>query len=133
MYSSNVNLLANSLGVLSLIGSSIVFYPAIASTVRLLPNYKILCWQTARLALMVTIFLGLVHGLLMTQKEDIDFNELNTYWVYAEGLLAFNLLIFLAFTFSELKRDLKKLIYFTYAGLFLLGCHVWQQIAHLFG
>ena len=123
--------LANSLGILSLIGSGFAFSPAIIKLLKFSRQCKHSIAKIARFSLIATIFLGLLHGLLMTQKEDIDFYNLNTYWVYAEGLLILNLLILLAFTFGELKHNLKKLTYFTYAALFLLGCHVWQQIAHL--
>ncbi len=132
MYALNTNLLANSLGVLTLIGSVFAFYPAIANKLEFTQKHKSKWLQISRIALSITLFLGLVHGLLMTQKVDIDFYNLNTYWVYAEGLLAFNVLIFLAFAFSEFKHSFKKLTYFIYAALFFLGCHVWQQIIHLF-
>lgn len=131
MYLNDVNLLANSLGILSLIGSSCILFPAIVYKQKNEKNHKNNL-SIVRYALVITIFLGLVHGLLMTQKEDIDFYNLNTYWVYAEGLLTFNLLIFMALVFDEFKNNFKKLIYLSYAALFLLGCHVWQQVAHLF-
>ncbi|WP_052055488.1 hypothetical protein [Myxosarcina sp. GI1] len=133
MYSIDINLLAQSLGTLSLIGSGFAFFPAIANNIEFIQKRKSTWWQISRIALIITVFLGLVHGLLMTQKADIDFYNLNTYWVYAEGLLVFNLLIFLAFIFSEIKYNFKKLVYLTYAALFLLGCHIWQYSLHLFG
>ncbi len=48
-----------------------------------------------------------------------------------EGLLTFNLLTFCAFNFTEITLNLKIFIYFTYALLFLLGCHLWEPIMHL--
>ena len=72
---------------------------------------------------MLTISLGLIHGLLMTQRADIDFYNLNTYWLYAEGVFVYNLFVFCIFAFSQLKSELKKLNYFSYAALFSILCH----------
>ncbi len=132
MLLSDINSLANYLGVLSLIGSGLTFSPALIKIFDFLQHKQGIV-KIARFSLIATIFLGLLHGLLMTQKEEIDFYNLNTYWVYAEGLITLNLFILLAFTFKDLKQNFKKITYLTYAALFLLGCHVWQQAAHLWG
>ena len=72
---------------------------------------------------MLTISLGLIHGLLMTQRADIDFYNLNIYWLYAEGVFVYNLFVFCIFAFSQLKSELKKLNYSSYTALFLILCH----------
>lgn len=124
----HVSWTANLLGVSALIGFVVAFYPVIANILKKNLHYKKLIPRRSQLTLITTIFLGLIHGLLMTQKNNIDFNQITTYWTYAEGLLTLNLLIFFAFTFSELELNLKKITYFTYAVLFFLGCHIWQEI-----
>ena len=64
----------------------------------------------------------------MTQGGNVDFYDLNTYWVYLGGVFLFNLVVFLAFSFSQLKSDIKRLNYFNYAILFLLVCHIGQKL-----
>ncbi len=76
----------------------------------------------------ITCSVGLSQGLLTTQQTNIDFSQIQTYWIYAGGLFAFNLFAFLAFSFAEIKSDSKKLNYFSLGGLFLLACHVGQQV-----
>ena len=133
MLITDINLLAKSLGILSLVGSGFAFFPTIIKIFKFYRQHQESIATVARFSLIATIFLGLLHGLLTTQKENINFYDLNTYWVSAEGLLALNLLILLAFTFPDIKQNLNKLTYFTYAALFLLGCHVWQQVAYFWG
>ena len=124
----DINLTANTLGILSLATSSLAFSPTIINLLKFTDNHYKFILQVARLSIMVTICLGLIHGLLMTQRANIDFYNINTYWVYAGGLFAFNLFVFLGFAFAEFKSDIKKLNYLNYAVIFLLACHVWQKI-----
>ena len=128
----NLSLTANILGILSLIASLTAISPTLINLFKFSIINKRLMWQIARMGLMATICLGLIHGLLMTQQEAINFYEMNTYWVYAGGLFAFNLFAFWAFMFPELKSDNKRLNYLTYGALFLLVCHVGQQLIPVF-
>ncbi len=128
---TNLNWIANCLGILSLLGFTLVFFPAIANILNYKHNNNKAILRVANWGLIVGIFFGLSHGLLMTQIENIDFYDLKTYWSYAEGLLTFNLLTFCAFNFTKITLNLKRFIYFTYALLFLLGCHLWEPIMHL--
>lgn len=128
MLVSNISSLANYLGILALICCVLACLPAIAAVFTFFISDRLNIILIARHSLIAAIFLGLVHGLLMTQKLEIDFYDLNTYWVYAAGLFSLNLLILIAFSFTNFKNNLKKLIYFTSAALFLLICHIWQQI-----
>ena len=121
------NLIANTVGIFSLIGAIAVVYPTANYTFLGASRQNRRCFKISYFSLLITICLGLIHGLLMTQSTGIDFYNLNTYWAYAVGLFAFNLLIFLALTFSELKRDLSKLNCFNYAVLFLLLLHIGQK------
>ncbi|MDJ0572807.1 MAG: hypothetical protein QNJ53_27720 [Pleurocapsa sp. MO_192.B19] len=131
MLISNIGTTGNLVGISALISFFAAFYPAISNLFPRTINRKKDIFKLAKIGLIGTIFLGLVHGLMMTQKEDIDFNNLATYWTYATGLLTLNIFIFFAFTLSELKLNIKKLTYLTYAALFFLACHIWQQTIHL--
>ena len=122
------NLIANTIGIFSLLGAIAVVYPTATHTLKKANRQNKISFRTSYFSLLITICLGLIHGLLTTQITNIDFYNLGTYWVYAVGLFAINLLIFLALTFSELKRDLQKLNYFNYAVLSLLLLHVGQKI-----
>ena len=124
----NLGLTANILGILSLIASLIAISPTLINLFKFSWENKRAIWQIARIGVMATVCLGLIHGLLMTQQEAINFYEMKTYWVYAGGLFTFNLFTFWAFMFPELKSDTKRLNYLTYGALFLLACHIGQQI-----
>ncbi|MCC0176935.1 hypothetical protein I4641_08075 [Waterburya agarophytonicola K14] len=125
----NPNSIAHTVGVLSLVTSLTILFPTLVNTFKITTsNSNRLTLKISHLGILLTICLGLIHGLLITQNTNIDFYKINTYWIYGGGLFVFNLLIFLAFTFSELKRDLKKLNYFNYAVLLLLVCHVGTKI-----
>lgn len=124
----NLNFTANILGVFSLLAFTVAISPTLMNFLKLLPKPTRIIFNTAHYALLVTVCLGLIHGLLMTQQDNINFYELNTYWVYAAGLFTFNILAFLAFMYTEFKADLKKLNYLSYGALLLLAFHVGQQI-----
>ena len=128
----NLSLTANILGILSLIASLTAISPTLINLFKFSWKNKRAIWQIARIGVMATVCLGLIHGLLMTQQEGINFYEMNTYWVYAGGLFAFNLFVFWAFMFPELKSDTKRLNYLTYGALFLLACHIGKQVIPIF-
>ena len=116
--------IASCWGILSLLGCTLAFSPAIANMFNYLPDNNRLLFKISHWGLILAVFSGLSHGLLMTQKNNINFYDLRTYWVYGEGVLTFNLLIFLAFSFGEIKLDRQKFLYLVYALLFLVGCHL---------
>lgn len=120
----NLNLTANILGVLSLLAVAIAISPALINLFRLPLVRSIL--QTARMGLMLAVCLGLIHGLLMTQRENINFYDISTYWSYAVGLFAFNLLVTIALMYGELKLNPQKLNYLSWGTLLLLACHIGQ-------
>lgn len=124
-----INLIANTAGILSLISSFAFACPIFARVNRKNTIDKKLVYSISYINLSVTICLSLIHGLLTTQIADIDYADIHTYWIYAGGLFAFNLFVFIAIAFSELKRNLKLLDYFSYAILLLLILHVGQKIA----
>ena len=125
---NNPTFVANTVGILSFIALITVIYPSFINIFKKKSDRQILALKISKIGLLSTISLGLIHGLLMTQGNDIDFYNLNTYWIYAEGVFLFNLVIFLAFAFPQIRSDIKKLNYFNYAVLLLLVCHVGQKI-----
>ena len=125
---TNLNLIANTLGVLSLLASIVALSPTLVSLLKTTFKFKKSLLKLARIGIMLTVCLGLSHGLLTTQQADVDFERIETYWMYAGGLFTFNLFAFLAFSFAELKSNSKKLDYFSFGALFLLACHVGQQL-----
>lgn len=124
----NPNYPANIFGVFALIALAIAIIPALIGLFKAPHHSQRLSLQIGRYSLLGAVSLGLAHGLLMTQRENLDFYNLNLYWVYAGGLFAFNLLVFLAFMYPELRADSKKLSYFSCAALLLLCVHIGQQI-----
>ncbi len=119
----STDFIANSFGIMAFGGCLVAFFPTVASwSKKYLPNKKVIL-NLANIGLLFSIFCGLVHGLIMTQKTEIDFYNIKTYWGYGAGLFALNLLIFGALEFKEMRLDFKKLNYFTYAGLLLIVCH----------
>ena len=124
----NLTFIANTIGILSLITAIASIYPSLVNILKTNTKREQLKSNIYQLGLLSTISLGLIHGLLMTQRTNIDFYNLNTYWIYAGGVFLFNLFVFLAFAFPQLKTDLKKLNFFNYAILLLLVCHVGQRI-----
>lgn len=124
----NLSFTANTLGIVSLIASLIAISPTLINLFKCSIRNKKVIYKIARIGLMATVCFGLTHGLLMTQQDNINFYDLNTYWVYAGGLFTFNLFAFWAFMSAELKSDTKKLNYLSYGALFLLACHLGQQL-----
>ena len=125
----NNDFFANTFGIMALGFGMTAFSPAFFKLTKQYLINKSLIIQVANISIFLSVFCGLIHGLIMTQKAEIDFYNIQTYWVYGAGLFTLNLLIFLALGFKELSRDLKKLNYFTYAGLFLLICHLGKYLS----
>lgn len=125
---TGTNLIANTAGILSLISSLAVVHPIFFRTSQKNISYRKLIANISYTGLMLTICLGLVHGLLTTQMANISYSDINTYWIYAGGLFVFNLFIFMAIAFPELKHNFQKFNCFNYAILVLLVIHVGQKI-----
>lgn len=122
------NLIATTTGILSFLSSFSVICLTLIYISQKNVNCKKLVFNIYHIGLLLTIFLGLIHGLLTTQITNIDYYKIDTYWIYAGGLFVFNLFIFIAIAFPELKHNLKKLNYFNYVVLLLLIFHVGQKI-----
>ena len=131
MLNPNSNILANSLGLISLSAFSFTLLPTIINLnwlnqIKAGITNNLLKFRNITLA--IALFFALVHGLIMTQNSTIDFFSIKTYWIYAEGVATLNILLYLAFAFNEIQDDFKKLRYFTYAAILLLSCHVSSKL-----
>ena len=124
------NSIANIAGVSSLLSSFAVIYPTFIHLFQNNISHRKLFSKIYYVSLLITICLGLIHGLLATQLTNIDYFNIYTYWIYAGGLLVFNLFVLIAIAFPELKHNLKKFDYLNYAVLLLLIFHVGQKIMY---
>ncbi|ABW33411.1 ferric reductase-like transmembrane domain-containing protein [Acaryochloris marina] len=82
-----------------------------------------------RLLGLVAFILSIVHGYLMIIKREIDFLDIQTYWIYSQGIFTFTIFLLLAFTSNDwsvkkLKKNWKKLHQLTYLAMFLLLWHI---------
>ena len=85
-------------------------------------------WKIRPQILAIGLFLALVHGLMMTQVQGLDFSSMKTYWLYAEGITTFNIFVLMAFTYKEMQQEGKKLRYFAYVAWLLLACHILSKL-----
>ena len=128
MFNNNIDLLiASPCGTLAFMGSIVAFLPIIINTIRISIDWKFII-KLARIGSAIAISLGLIHGLIETQKQEIDFYDLQTYWIYADGLFTLNILVYFSFSLADISINIKKITYLTYASLFLIGCHVWEYL-----
>ena len=125
-----INLIANITGILSLLSSFAIICPTFIHLFQNNVSHKKLFSKISYVSLLITICFGLIHGLLATQLANIDYFNIHTYWIYAGGLLVFNLFVLIAIAFPELKHNLKKFDYLNYAVLLLLIFHVGQKIMY---
>lgn len=127
---TGTNLIANIAGTLSLLSSFAAICPTFLNLFQKNVSHRKLFCKISYVSLLITICLGLIHGLLATQLANIDYYNIHTYWIYAGGLLVFNLFVLIAIAFPELKRNLNKFDYLNYAVLLLLVFHVGQKIVY---
>lgn len=124
----NINLIANFIGILALLASAIAIAPGALERSSILVRSRRVITKIAYYGLLCAVGLGLVHGLLMTQRDRVDFYQINTYWVYAGGLFAFNSLAFIALMYAELKSRSTWLNYLRGGALLLLIFHLGQHL-----
>lgn len=127
---TNTDWIAHCLGFLSLLGCLLIFCPVIAIVFDNKRSDRQMFLKLAKWGAIITVAAGLSHGLLTTQQDNIDFYDLKTYWTYAEGLLTFNLLIYLVLSFNEIKLNFKRYIYFIYALLFFVVAHLSETLVY---
>lgn len=82
-----------------------------------------------RLLGIIAFLLSVIHGYWLISKRELDFLDLQTYWVYCQGIFTFLIFALLAITSNDwsvkkLKKNWKKLHKLTYLAMFLLLWHV---------
>jgi len=82
-----------------------------------------------RLLGILAFLLSIIHGYWMVSKRELDFLDLQTYWVYFQGIFTLFIFALLAITSNDwsvkkLKKRWKKLHKTTYLAMFLLLWHV---------
>ena len=129
--------LANFFGFLALISYITTLIPTILRIVfpqtRKTKIRKLLHKHRRQIGL-IAFALASAHGWLLIAKRNIDFFDLDTYWVYIQGiatLLIFTLLAVTSNNWSmrKLKCNWKKLHSLTYLAMFLLAWHVWDKMS----
>ncbi|MGB3513185.1 MAG: ferric reductase-like transmembrane domain-containing protein [Microcoleaceae cyanobacterium] len=113
----NTATIANYLGLLALISYIITLLPTILRIVfpksqkteipKLLLKYR--C-QIGAIGFLFT----LGHGLLLVSKRNFDFFDIQTYWIYIQGVVTFIIFTLLAITSNDwsvkkLKKNWKNL------------------------
>ncbi|MEH2159847.1 MAG: ferric reductase-like transmembrane domain-containing protein [Nostoc sp.] len=132
MISMDQSPLANILGFLALDGYIVTVVPTIFRIV--FPQTKetgIPQWLLKRrLSIGLTaFFLALCHGFLMVQKRNFDFFDINTFWIYIQGVSTFLIFTLLSITSNnwsvkKLKKNWKQLHKLTYVAMVILIWHI---------
>ena len=131
--------LANFLGFVSLCSYIASLLPTIlkiafpqtkkTSILKLLFKYR------RQIGLIAFVF-AFFHGLLLVRKRNFDFFDLQTYWIYIQGVATLLIFTLLAITSNDwsvkkLRRNWKKLHSLTYLAMFILIWHIWDKmLAH---
>lgn len=130
--------LANHLGFLALISYIITLLPTILKVVfprtKKTEIPKLLLKYRRQIGVVAFLF-ALGHGVLLIRKRNFDFFDLQTYWIYVQGVVTFIIFTLLTFTsnnwsMKKLKKNWKKLHELTYLAMFLL---VWHVIDKMWG
>lgn len=128
--------LANFLGFLALNCYVATLLPTILrivfSQTRKNKIFKFLQKHRRQIGL-IAFILALAHGFLLVRKRNFDFFDLQTYWIYIQGVATFLIFTLLAITSNnwsirKLKRNWKKLHSLTYLAIFLLIWHIWDKM-----
>ncbi|WP_299491857.1 ferric reductase-like transmembrane domain-containing protein [Acaryochloris sp. IP29b_bin.137] len=82
-----------------------------------------------RLLGLIAFLLSIIHGYLLINKRAVDFSDLQTYWIYCQGIFTFLIFLLLAITSNDwsvkrLKKNWKNLHKLTYLAMFLLLWHI---------
>ncbi|MBW4629336.1 MAG: ferric reductase-like transmembrane domain-containing protein [Brasilonema octagenarum HA4186-MV1] len=87
-----------------------------------------------RLIGILAFFFAFCHGFLLVKQRKIDFLDLETSWIYIQGIGTFIIFTLLAITSNDwsvkrLKKNWKKLHQLTYLAMFLLIWHVLDKMS----
>ncbi len=130
--------LANYLGLLALICYIVTLLPTILRIVFPITKKteipKLLLKHRRQVGVMAFI-LALFHGVLLVSKRNFDFLDIQTYWIYVQGVVTFIIFTLLTITSNDwsmkkMKKNWKKLHELTYLAMFLL---VWHVIDKMWG
>ena len=135
--------LENYLGFLALISYIITLLPTILRIVfprtKKTEIPKILLKYRRQIGVMAFLF-ALGHGVLLVSKRNFDFFDIQTYWIYVQGVVTFIIFTLLTITSNDwsvkrLKKNWKKLHELTYLAMFLLVWHIidkmWNHWSYL--
>ena len=83
---------------------------------------------------LLSFFLALLHGWLLIRKQNFDYLDPKTYWVYFQGVSSFIVFTILAITSNDwsvkrLKKNWRKLHSLTYFTMFMVTWHIWAKMA----
>ena len=95
---------------------------------------KLLLKSRRTIGILAFLF-ALFHGILLVSKRNFDFFDIQTYWIYIQGVVTFIIFTLLAITSNDwsikkLKKNWKKLHELTYLAMFML---VWHVIDKMWG
>ncbi|MGJ5631386.1 ferric reductase-like transmembrane domain-containing protein [Nostoc sp. CALU 1950] len=137
MISIDESPLANILGFLALASYIVTLIPTIFRIV--FPQTKetgIPQWllKRRRNIGLIAFFLALGHGFLMVQKRNFDFFDINTFWIYIQGVSTFIIFTLLSITSNnwsvkKLKKNWKQLHKLTYVAMIILIWHIWDKMS----
>lgn len=129
--------LANILGFLALVSYVLTLLPTNLRIVipqskkTKIPKYLL---KNRRVIGVLSFIFAVLHGWLLVKKQNFDYLDFKTYWVYVQGVSSFLVFTLLAITSNDwsvkrLKKNWKKLHNLTYLALFLVTWHVWAKMA----
>ncbi|MEG4349434.1 ferric reductase-like transmembrane domain-containing protein [Microcoleus sp. LAD1_D5] len=87
-----------------------------------------------RLIGLLSFFLAVFHGFIFFKQRNFDIFDIQTYFVYFQGVATFIIFTLLAITSNDwsvkrLKKNWKKLQRLTYLAMFLVTWHIWDKMA----
>ena len=86
-----------------------------------------------RLIGLLSFFLAVLHGFIFFKQRNFDVFDLQTYFVYFQGVSTFIVFTLLAITSNDwsvkrLKKNWKKLHCLTYLAMFLVTWHICEKM-----
>lgn len=83
---------------------------------------------------LLSFFLAVAHGFIFFKQRNFDVFDLQTYFVYFQGVSTFIIFTLLAITSNDwsvkrLKKNWKRLQSLTYIAMFLVTWHIWDKMA----
>jgi len=129
--------MANVWGFLALTGYILTLVPSIFRVVfpviKKSPLIKKILKYRRQIGVIAFAF-SVLHGFILVEKRSLDFFDLQTYWIYIQGVITFAIFTLLAITSNnwsvkKMKKNWKKLHSLTYFAMFLLIWHVIDKMS----